>query len=78
MDLAVLPAPLEHVSVKVELALSGPTVAVPLAALLPVQPPEATQPSLSELQVNVTEPPEVTLLTLLDKFMFSKLTPNMP
>jgi hypothetical protein len=54
-----------HVSVNVDVAVRGPTDAVPLTALVPLQDPLAVQlVALVVLQVSVEEPPLATLVGL--------------
>jgi hypothetical protein len=56
----VPPAPV-HVSENVVLALSAPVLRLPLAAKVPLHPPEAVQEvALAEDQVSVAEPPAST------------------
>jgi hypothetical protein len=64
-DCVALPPGPWQVSVKVEVAPSGPVDCVPLADWLPDHPPEAEQlVTLRPLQVSTDDPPGLTVLGL--------------
>jgi hypothetical protein len=64
---ALVPPGPVHFNAYVVLAVRAPVLAVPLAAFVPLQPPEAVhEVALVELQVNVDVPPLATLVGLAD------------